>query len=68
MGESASVCSARLKLTVKRSSRSTQGVKSVSHGKFDPQGYIGAGSDMAEGDCRDGVFDAIAVGGYGGRT
>ncbi|KAJ8127584.1 hypothetical protein O1611_g6052 [Lasiodiplodia mahajangana] len=38
------------------------GVESARHGRFQPQGYIATGSEVAGGDWRGGIFDTVALG------
>ncbi|KAM3499033.1 hypothetical protein MY11210_009639 [Beauveria gryllotalpidicola] len=38
------------------------GLESARHGRFQPQGYIATGSEVAGGDWRGGIFDTVALG------
>ncbi len=41
------------------------GVESARHGKFDPQGYVSAVSEVSQ-DWRGGAFDIVAIGAMDG--
>ncbi len=43
----------------------TSGIESARHGKYDPQGYVSAASEISQ-DWRSGSFDIVAIGAMDG--